>query len=359
VKAKKRLYFLDIARGLGIIAVVMGHSLSPLKSFLYLFHVPLFFFISGYLYNTNNSILQTLKKRIKSLYVPVLKYGVIFILMHNVFYYLKFYNKDIGGYYHTSDYFHQLVKLIFFTVNSTEPLLAGLWFLKSLFIIELLFSLVDKISNLSFFKKYINLVKVLLVLFGTVLGWSIIYLIKYPLSLNTPIIIPLISMIFYFTGYFAKYNAFEFKFNIWYWLITCSLLAVASFYLTIDLKEIELPNAFLYYTIALLGIYLVLSLSVWIQNYSFKQIFIYVGENTLPILALHFLFFKVASFIIIQFFSLPINSLVLLSGINIRFAWILYVVMGVSLPLIWLKLRGQCSIFFKSLIASLNNNETQ
>jgi fucose 4-O-acetylase-like acetyltransferase len=54
---KKRSIFLDIARGVGIILVVIGHTMSPVMTgnavmeaayqILYVFHMPLFFFLAG------------------------------------------------------------------------------------------------------------------------------------------------------------------------------------------------------------------------------------------------------------------------------------------------------------------------
>lgn len=41
----------DVARGIGIFLIVWSHTMSdgePLRSFLFSFHVPLFFLISGY-----------------------------------------------------------------------------------------------------------------------------------------------------------------------------------------------------------------------------------------------------------------------------------------------------------------------
>lgn len=35
---------IDIAKGIGIILVVAGHSMEWPKNFIYLFHMPLFFF---------------------------------------------------------------------------------------------------------------------------------------------------------------------------------------------------------------------------------------------------------------------------------------------------------------------------
>lgn len=44
-----RLDYVDIAKGIGICGVVMAH-LGILTKYFYLFHMPFFFFISGYLF---------------------------------------------------------------------------------------------------------------------------------------------------------------------------------------------------------------------------------------------------------------------------------------------------------------------
>ena len=60
---KKRLAFPDAAKGMAIIAVIIGHSLSLhstdvthiLNNFIFSFHMPLFFMVSGYFYSNNNA----------------------------------------------------------------------------------------------------------------------------------------------------------------------------------------------------------------------------------------------------------------------------------------------------------------
>ena len=48
---KKRLNYLDYAKGIGILLVVLGHIYNnSVKLWIYSFHMPLFFIISGYLY---------------------------------------------------------------------------------------------------------------------------------------------------------------------------------------------------------------------------------------------------------------------------------------------------------------------
>jgi len=73
----KRIEYLDIARGIGILLVVLGHNdlgtLSPLlHKTIYSFHVPLFFFLSGYFINISISFVDYFNRRFHSVLKPYL-----------------------------------------------------------------------------------------------------------------------------------------------------------------------------------------------------------------------------------------------------------------------------------------------
>ena len=56
--ASKRIEFVDVAKGIATILVIIGHlSYTPdmIKIWLYTFHIPLFFFLSGFVLNTHNT----------------------------------------------------------------------------------------------------------------------------------------------------------------------------------------------------------------------------------------------------------------------------------------------------------------
>lgn len=72
---KKRIEYIDIAKGIGILLVVMGHNdfavVSPfMYKVIYSFHMPLFFFLSGYFLNTAAGFWNFLRKRFNSLMKP-------------------------------------------------------------------------------------------------------------------------------------------------------------------------------------------------------------------------------------------------------------------------------------------------
>lgn len=55
-KAKLRIEWIDILRGFAIFLVLLGHNNPPFINYIYGFHMPLFFVISGYLYNDEQSL---------------------------------------------------------------------------------------------------------------------------------------------------------------------------------------------------------------------------------------------------------------------------------------------------------------
>ncbi|MBE7441780.1 MAG: acyltransferase family protein [Flavobacteriales bacterium] len=65
-------------KGLGIIAVVAGHTFSgTVKDFIFLFHMPLFFFIGGYLFKVKPNFKQYLNDKTIHLIVPYICFLII------------------------------------------------------------------------------------------------------------------------------------------------------------------------------------------------------------------------------------------------------------------------------------------
>ena len=146
---------LDIAKAICIILMVIGHSGCPdyLHRFIYMFHMPCFFFISGYL--LNDKYLTNLKtglwKKIKGSYYPFVKWSVIFLLLHNAFAYLHIYDAS----YSLKEIAIKFVRIL--TMTGSEQLLGGFWFLISLcwasIATILLFHFMRKLNHLAFINK--------------------------------------------------------------------------------------------------------------------------------------------------------------------------------------------------------------
>ena len=75
---------IDVAKGLGIVLVVVGHSsiavshLAELVRLIYYFHVPLFFFLTGYSSRSGRTVGSVVNGRGKSLLVPYFFFLILF-----------------------------------------------------------------------------------------------------------------------------------------------------------------------------------------------------------------------------------------------------------------------------------------
>ena len=66
-----RKQFIDVARGIGMICIVLGHLGQPqINRIVFTFHVPLFFLITGYFTDRSTPVLKYILKRIRTLLLP-------------------------------------------------------------------------------------------------------------------------------------------------------------------------------------------------------------------------------------------------------------------------------------------------
>ncbi|MEZ5701524.1 MAG: acyltransferase family protein [Burkholderiaceae bacterium] len=85
---RQRLAWLDAAKGLGIALIVWGHIYSiteptTLQVYVYAFHVPLFFFISGLTFDpARNSFSELVRSKARALLLPYLVYAFLGFLFY-------------------------------------------------------------------------------------------------------------------------------------------------------------------------------------------------------------------------------------------------------------------------------------
>lgn len=113
-----RIRFYDIAKGIGIFLVVWGHSLIDFGHYIiYMFHMPLFFYLSGVFHRSGGGNMELLKRRFVSLIIPLLvSLGLLFPL---------------------SVYFGAIP--ISFSVPHLRGICGPLWFLFSLFLVNIIY----------------------------------------------------------------------------------------------------------------------------------------------------------------------------------------------------------------------------
>lgn len=146
-----RQAYIDIARGLGIIAVIMGHSHAPNSEFpklLYIWHLPLFFCLSGMLFVADRSFFDVARSKARTLLVPYLAVGMVIYGYWYFFY--RFVAQDDHG---PSGILHLLaIQWAYGTGVKVwqYPWLGGvgpLWFLPALFMSNTIFFAVLRVRE--------------------------------------------------------------------------------------------------------------------------------------------------------------------------------------------------------------------
>lgn len=72
MSAGKRIDWADMAKGYGILAIMVSHVFTghPVSQWLFTFHVPLFFFLSGFLFREGKPLKSFLKGKLRRMLIP-------------------------------------------------------------------------------------------------------------------------------------------------------------------------------------------------------------------------------------------------------------------------------------------------
>ena len=351
----------SIAKGIAIILMVMAHARCGIwwQNYINMFHMPLFLFMSGYCFREAHlaDTKEFVVKKLKSVWWPFVKWQLIFLLLHNVFFAFNIYNGEYGFRGEVSHEYGLVETLknalfIVLTMSHGEQLLGGFWFLKSLFIGLLSFYFATKMIIYRKETKYSDFL-VGGMLLATTLVFGFIGRGIPVLGISAR---EFMAGFFIWSGYmYAKY---KFNFDSCWWLIVVAALLVAAgvkFWQCsmLSLKyELIIPYVFT----ALLGSLMVFGISRHLseQESLLKHFLVFVGDNTLSILTWHLLSFKLVSLMLIWIYGLDIKRLAEFPVIE-EYAcqgwWVLYLTIGIvaSLFVSIKKLKGK-TILQKSKI---------
>lgn len=299
--------------------------------------MPLFFFISGYFFNEKYSArpLLLIRKRIKSLYWPFLYYALIFALLHNFFLYLNIYNINTPYHGITTTQFtiQRFLKELYYiaTFRTTEQLFGAYWFLFVLFFVNVAFTLMRysfvklKIQNESYFILFV----ILLFISGNLLTYFHITLPYFYGYLN----VVFVAVLIFYMGFRYRMIESMIPYKALYAAICLTLLAFNTYYGTIDMSSNAYINPPFLIINTLLGVYLNIYVARKLLKYNSKLLE-YIGNKTIHILALHFLSFKLISFIIVSVYNYPDRYLALFPIVTGNGGWwIAYSAAGVFLPI--------------------------
>ena len=333
---KEKKNHITIAKAIGIILMVIGHSGTPfsqIDDFIYLFHMPLFFFCSGYFFKEiydSTHLQQFCFRRFSGLYIPYIRWSLAFLIFHNLFYNLHLYNFS----YNMNAFLLHSIKTI--AMTEYEIMLRPFWFLKALLYASLFAGFLSYTYNKCLKKNYTQSI-ILITLIITLL----LKLVNFQLPILGDCSLITLGIVYIYSGhYYRKYEScLHINSLVLVVLVLILLIASICYKGIIDMRYTTITNIIPYYCLSILGIVLVLEISIKIQDRFpriIKNALYYIGNNTMPILALHLLAFKVGNYMKILIFDLSIEKLsdhTIIPEYNDSF-WLVYVLLGVTLPLL-------------------------
>jgi len=283
---KERETWIDYAKVIGIILVLLGHIklIDPtLQWFIFSFHMPLFFFISGYLHKSADSIGSSIKKDVQRLLLPY------------VYFYLITYALWLAAFLvnHKNDteviqegVIKPLLGLLVGVGYETDISLSvnhPIWFLVGLFVAKSMFTVIEKITGGN--KLYITLIIIVL----TVAVTSI-KLAGYDLwfSIDSAVL----ALPFLYAGVLTRSFGTIKK---WFGnnsvnLIWVVLMGTITFFLCIYNQRVDINstnwgnNLLVYYLEGFTGMLMVFALCFVLDQYPTKFI-LFVSANTMVLLA--------------------------------------------------------------------------
>ena len=154
--AKQRDPVLDSMRGIGIVLMVLGHAGFPGSSFIYLFHMALFFMLSGWFFSPHTGesahrLARFAKRKVVTLWLPFVAANTVFTVCNNLFLRLNILTADariteIPGNSVTAPVSIKdiLGRTVHWCVFDGGTQLGGaMWFIQALFQISLLYAVIE------------------------------------------------------------------------------------------------------------------------------------------------------------------------------------------------------------------------
>lgn len=280
---KERQYWADIAKGIGIILVMLGHSPigGTIATYTYVFNMPGFFFLAGFFFKTDKfkTYFEFFKSRVKSILLPYTWISLISMVFYFFFYGMAV--KDFNTYF-------KMITAFIVATRTTIFYNIPLWFLPTLFFMENAWYWIRRIN-----KKSISLLLVTILSGIAIIKFDALFAPKWFWTID----VGLFYLIFFALGNYSKqYEIFE---KIKSRIVFVSLLLISMalntliftkplFYQKL-LGQYTMQNFKLFYFIsfivlAMAGIYMIIGISQIIKR---NRVFEYLGKNSIIFFAFH------------------------------------------------------------------------
>lgn len=313
--SKTRSVEIDLVKGLAIILMVIGHTETPAQNFIYLFHMAVFFMASGYLYRESASdspvsVKEYILRKMKGLWFPYALWTAIFSVLRNTFIDLNIYTANpmilsevdhpyavLTPYWTVKEVIVNIIKGCILPGNVQVG--GALWFMATLLQIVVLYVVID------FVLKQVLPKKSLMPAQGMVS--AVFLLLGYWCHVNGIFILGIVRAfsfycLFYLGFVFRQYKETRSEDSAFrtglVMLVSFLLLSVCNHLGSIALGENAFGNPFFLLTASVAGWLFLYEGAVFLKRVPFLcRIVSYIGRNTLPIVILHLLAFKIVSYI--------------------------------------------------------------
>lgn len=295
---------IDIARGIGILLVVIGHLVQYGHStfnYIFAFHMPLFYFLSGYVCSNDFSKPKFLKK-IKSLLIPYLCFSLLGCIVTLI---IPIWRVGLS----CENFTYQFL----YNVQPEFLHVGQVWFLFSLIIITILFFinniLICNSKNQFWFGLFLFVIAYAIHRYIKISICST-YLWRCPFKIDTA----LYAFIFFQSGYICKITNIYEKIEKWTvkkksiltFIALCIVFVISKKNGTTNICECCLGKPLLYLIGAYSGIFATLSFSSIISQNKYKLGLNWIGANSLPIFAFHSMYLYLSAYILSKIYGYDI-----------------------------------------------------
>ena len=316
---------ISIAKGIAIILMVVAHAEAPgwLCKFIFEFHMPLFFITAGYFFSLKylQDEATFVKKRIKGLYWPFVKWALFFLILHNTMFRIgilnEVYGNEQGGVLHpwTWHQMQQNIWNIFTAMGGYDAFLCGaFWFFRGLLVASILYLIIYKVvlrllpTKAATSAPYlVCLLMLLLCAWKTWEGLKVINLVQGGYR-------EMMGCIFFGVGFIFRQYATAYRqfmsqkmLRLWSSLFFAVIVFLFSKYLTANMNWRSSFQQFLSLPLpAILGFLMTYNLSSWLDEHQnkLKQFLVYTGDHTLYVFIFHIISYKTVSLLKIWYYGL-------------------------------------------------------
>jgi acyltransferase len=289
-----RLDYIDNAKAIAILLVIIGHTDGLpqfFKNLIFSFHMPAFFFISGYLVKQTKldmDFISFAKSQINTLIIPYIFFGIISIIYSIL-------NNIVKG----SSY-NIFAMLYGFAYGNSEGLVnISLWFFTCLFSTSIIYFL---LSN------FLQPLKIVFI--SLLLGFSVCLFHNYvPYRPPWNLELSLITLFFFSFGNFFRESSCKInsmKSNTMratvFFCLAMSLCYLSIMNGRVDMAFMTFKNSFLFYINACIGIGMLLTLGTLIP---ITRSALFLSKNTIVLFPLHPIIFSMFTGLGMIVFKMP------------------------------------------------------